>query len=135
MMERFPPRSEWLQLVRYYAAAALNLVFGYLLFACLVWLGLQVFVAQALGYVLGVIFNYVTYSRIAFADKQGAKAPFVVSYIVNYLIGVFLLWLSLRIVSSPYLAGLAATIMLSFLNYFLLSRWVFQPAPKPSQGL
>lgn len=134
IMKRLPPRSEWLQLARYYAAAALNLMFGYVLFACLVCLGLQVFVAQAVGYVLGVIFNFLTYSRIAFADKQGGKVPFVASYVVNYLIGALLLWLSLRVVSSPYLAGLAATIMLSVLNYFLLSRWVFRTVPKPSEG-
>ena len=126
-MKARPPRSEWLQLARYYAAAALNLMFGYLLFAGLVWLGLQVFVAQAVGYVLGVIFNYVTYSRIAFMGKQGSKLSVVASYVVNYLISVVFLWLVLKALSSPYVAGLVATIAVSLVNYLVLKKWVFRP--------
>lgn len=125
-MKALPPRSEWLQLARYYAAAALNLMFGYVLFAFLVWLGLQVFVAQAVGYVLGVIFNYVTYSRIAFTGKQGGKLSFVASYVVNYLISVGFLWLVLKAVPSPYAAGLVVTIAVSLVNYLVLKKWVFR---------
>lgn len=125
-MKALPPRSEWLQLARYYAAAALNLMFGYLLFACLVWLGLQVFVAQAVGYVLGVIFNYVTYSRIAFTGKQGGKLSFVASYVANYLISVVFLWLVLKALPSPYVAGLVVTIAVSLVNYLVLKKWVFR---------
>lgn len=127
-MKALPSRSGWLQLARYYAAAALNLIFGYLLFACLVWLGLQVFVAQAVGYVLGAIFNYVTYSRIAFTEKQGGKLSFVASYVVNYLINVVFLWLVLKALPSPYVAGLVVTIVVSLVNYLVLKKWVFRAA-------
>lgn len=125
-MKALPPSSEWLQMARYYAAAALNLMFGYLMFACLLWLGLQVFVAQAVGYVLGVIFNYVTYSRIAFTGKQGGKLSFVASYVVNYLASVVFLWLVLKALPSPYVGGLVATIAVSLVNYLVLKKWVFR---------
>lgn len=124
-------RSEWLQLLRYYIAGIVNLLFGYALFAALVWLGLQVFVAQAVGYVLGVIFNYVTYSSIAFNDKQGNKGSFVLSYIVNYLLSVCLLWAAMKLFGGPYIAGLAVTIAVSLINYFILKRWVFRPSATP----
>lgn len=126
ILDRLPPRTEWLQLARYYVAGVINLMFGYLLFAGLVWLGLQVFVAQAVGYVLGVIFNYVTYSRIAFTGKQGGKVSFVASYVVNYLISVVFLWLALKVFPSPYLAGLVVTIAVSLVNYLVLRKWVFR---------
>lgn len=128
IMKALPPRSEWLQLARYYIAGIINLLFGYLLFAGLVWAGLQVFAAQAVGYVLGVIFNYVTYSRIAFTDQKGGKASFAASYIANYLISAALLWLALKALPSPYVAGLLVTIAVSLLNYLVLKRLVFRPA-------
>lgn len=126
IMKALPPRSEWLQLARYYVAGVLNLLFGYLLFAALVWLGLEVFTAQAVGYVLGVIFNYVTYSRIAFSGQAGGKVSFVASYVVNYLISVAALWLALKVFPSPYVAGLVVTIAVSLVNYLVLKRWVFR---------
>lgn len=127
-MPALPPRSEWLQLARYYLAGVINLAFGYLLFAGLVWAGLQVFVAQAVGYVLGVIFNYVTYSRIAFAGQQGGKTSFAASYVANYLVSVALLWLTLKAFPSPYVAGLLVAITVSLLNYLVLKRLVFRSA-------
>lgn len=125
-MSLIPPRSEWLRLLRYYIAGIINMAFGYLLFAILVWLGLQVFVAQAVGYVLGVIFNYITYSRIAFSGFKGGKVSFLASYVVNYLLSLVLLWLVLQAIASAYLAGLVVTVAVSLLNYFVLRKWVFQ---------
>lgn len=126
IVKAFPPRSEWLRLARYYVAGALNLLFGYLLFFALVWLGFEVFTAQAVGYVLGVIFNYVTYSQIAFFDHQGGKLSFVASYLVNYVISVAFLWAALKVFRSPYVAGLVVTIAVSLMNYLVLKRWVFR---------
>lgn len=130
-MIALPPRSEWFQLARYYVAGIINLVFGYALFAALVWLGLEVFAAQALGYVIGVMFNYVTYSRIAFTDNQGDKLSFVLSYVVNYLLSVACLWLALEIVPSPYVAGAIVTLAVSLINYLVLRRFVFRT---PARG-
>jgi putative flippase GtrA len=130
ILDRLPPRSEWLQLVRYYVAAAINLMFGYVLFAGLVWAGLQVFVAQALGYVVGVMFNYVTYSRIAFTGQHGGRTSFVAAYVLNYLLSVAFLWLALKVHPSPYLAGLAVTFAVSLVNYLVLKRWVFRAPAK-----
>lgn len=129
-MTRVPPRSEWLQLLRYYIAGIINLAFGYVLFAIFVWAGLQVFVAQAVGYVIGVIFNYFTYSRIAFTGQQGGKASFLASYVVNYIVSFGFLWLVLQVIASPYIAGLVVTIAVSLVNYLVLRKWVFRPPVK-----
>lgn len=119
-------KEEWWQLLRYYAAGAINVSFGYFLFALLVWLGLQVYVAQLVGHVLGVLFNYFTYSRFAFAGQESSKASFAVSYIGTYFLGLAGLWLALKFIPSPYGAGLASTIAVSLINYFILKRLVFR---------
>lgn len=124
-------RQEWWQLVRYYQAGLINMAFGYAAFAILVWLGLQVFVAQAVGHVLGVTFNYFTYSRFAFAGQQSSKASFVMAYVGNYFLGLVFLWATLKLIPSPYIAGAVATVAVSVFNYFILKRLVFRP---PTQG-
>lgn len=119
-------KDEWLQLARYYAAGLVNMAFGYILFAALMGLGMQVYVAQAVGYVLGVAFNYLTYSRFAFAGQTANKTNYIASYIVNYLAGVGLLWLALQFFPSPYVAGFFAIVAVSLLNYVILKRLVFR---------
>lgn len=116
----------WWQLFRYYQAGVVNVLFGYSLFALLVWLGLQVYAAQLMGHVLGVIFNYFTYSRYVFARQQSDKALFAMSYVCNYFFGLAGLWLALKAVPSPYLAGLASTVVVAMINYFILKRLVFR---------
>ncbi len=121
-------RDEWLQLLRYYAAGVVNTLFGYGCFAALVWAGLNIYLAQIIAHMLGTAFNYLSYSRYAFAGHEGGKLRFVASYGVNYLLSLAALWAFSRLTPSPYLAGLAATLLVSVLNYFVLKRFVFQPA-------
>lgn len=118
-------REEWIQLVRYYQAGLVNMGFGYGVFAALLLLGLPVYAAQALGYVLGVAFNYWTYSRYAFADQPGNKLRFAASYAANYLVSVVLLWAALMAFPNPFVAGLGVTVAASLVNYLVLKKLVF----------
>jgi len=56
------PAQIW-EIIRYYQAGALNAAFGYGLYVGLVWLGLGMYAAQLVAHLLGVAFNYFTYSR------------------------------------------------------------------------
>ena len=112
-------------LLRYYNAGVVNTIFGFGAFAVLVWLGLWVYLAQILSTIAGVAFNYVTYSRYAFAGHRASKWRFVASYGVNYLLSVAVLWGFLHVLTSPYLAGLAAVAVVSVVNFFILKRLVF----------
>jgi putative flippase GtrA len=114
------------RLMRYYGAGVVNTLVGYGLYAGFVALGLNIYVAQALGHVLGMAFNYFSYSRFAFRDEQGSKTRFIGSYAVNYVLGAALLFLAVRIIPNPYLGGLLSTLVLSVINYFILSRFVFR---------
>lgn len=121
-------KDEWWQLFRYYKAGIVNVLFGYVLFALLVWLGIQIYAAQALSHVLGVIFNYFTYSRYAFVGHKSNKASFAISYVGNYVLGLAGLWAALKVFPSPYVAGLVSVGAVSLINYFVLKRLVFHSA-------
>lgn len=118
--------SRFGQLIRFYQAAAINTLFGYGVFALMLWLGLNLYVAQIVAQLLGIAFNYITYSRHVFSDRNASKTSFFLAYIGNYLINLLLLAGFSRIIRSAYAAGLAATIGASLVNYLVLRSMVFR---------
>lgn len=120
--------SRLAELWRYGQVGAVNAAFGFLLYSLFVWLGLNIFVAQIVATLLGIAFNYLTYSRHVFRDAGPAKLRFVISYAVNYLVSLFMLAIVSRLVHSPYAAGLIAIVATAAINYFALKHLVFRPA-------
>lgn len=119
------------QLVAYYSVAALNTAFGYSLFALLVFLGLNLFLAQVLSHAAGMAFNYQTYRRHVFRDSQAAVFRYVLAYGANYLLGLALLALFHRLVASDYVAGLLMMTASSAVNFVALKLLVFRKALAP----
>jgi putative flippase GtrA len=103
------------------------MAFGFSLYATLVAVGLNIYAAQIISHVLGVAFNYFTYSRHVFRDSGPSKMRFILSYGVNYLVSAGMLAAVTIWIKSPYLAGLAVVITVSLLNYFALKHIVFTP--------
>ena len=115
------------RVLRYYLVGALNTFFGYSVYALLLLIGLQMYVAQITGHIIGVIFNYFTYSRHVFQAAPTSKLRFVLSYLLNYLVGLTSLALAATIIASPYFAGLLAMLVTSIINFMVLRRHVFTP--------
>lgn len=118
-------RARLVEVWRYYQAGAVNTAFGLGAYALLVWLGVNMYAAQAIAHTAGVAFNYLTYSRHVFRDAKPAKLRFAVSYAFNYLMGLAALASVALVVRSPYLAGLIAVVLVSFVNYFILKHLIF----------
>ena len=113
------------RLWRYYQAGIVNTAFGYGLYAAFVALGFNIYLAQVVAHLLGMTFNYFTYSRHAFRDSDVSKSRFILSYAINYLLGLASLWAASQLIVSPYLAGLVAVVVVSLVNYLILKNWVF----------
>lgn len=118
--------SRLLEIVRYYQAGIVNTLFGLGAYALLVRLGLGIYTAQLISHLAGMAFNYFTYSRHVFRDAGPAKLRFVISYGINYLLSLGTLALVIRVINSPYLAGLVTTVLVSVVNYFALKLLVFR---------
>lgn len=116
------------ELWRYGQAGLVNAGFGFTAYSFFVWLGLNIFVAQIVATILGIGFNYLTYSRHVFRDAGPAKLRFVLSYLVNYGISVAMLAIASHLVHSPYAAGFLAIAATAVVNYFALKHLVFKPA-------
>lgn len=113
------------RLWRYYQAGIVNTLFGYGLYALFVAAGFNMYVAQITAHVLGIVFNYFTYSRHAFHDAEASKTRFVLSYVVNYFLGLASLAAAAQVIRSPYVAGAVAVVFVSLVNYFILKHFVF----------
>ena len=113
------------RLWRYYQAGIVNTLFGYGMYALLLKLGVWMYAAQLIAHVLGVVFNYFTYSRHAFADAEASKRRFIASYAFNYLLGLASLAAAAQVISSPYVAGIVSIVFVSLVNYFVLKNLVF----------
>jgi putative flippase GtrA len=117
--------ARWQRIIRYYQAGVLNLAFGYGFFAALVAVGMAAYPAQAIAHVLGMGFNYVTYSRHVFRDSGPAKLRFVFSYAGNYLLSVAMLAGLKQVIDNDYGAGFMAAVIVSGINFFALRYLVF----------
>jgi putative flippase GtrA len=113
------------EIVRFYFVGLLNTGFGLGLYFLLVYIGINLFISQAIAQVVGATFNYFTYRRGVFRDADHARAKFAVSYLINYLLSVAALAVMHSAVKSPYLAGFLTSVMMSLINYFLLKFGVF----------
>jgi putative flippase GtrA len=129
-----PPRGRtymqfnWRQLLRYYQAGVVNTLFGYGCYAALLWVGLDMFIAQLISHTVGTLFNYFTFSRYAFVGEAGSPLRFVASYAGNYLLSLAVLWVLSQAIASPYVAGLVAVVIVSAINFLIIKRFVFRPA-------
>jgi putative flippase GtrA len=119
------------RLIRYYSAGMINTAFGFGLYSLLVFLGLNLFLAQIVAHVCGTAFNYFTYSRHVFTGHRRSPKAFVAAYAFNYLMGLGLLALIHQFVKNPYGAGFLGLIIGTAINYFVLRRFVFRPHGPP----
>ena len=120
------PWDRIFELFRFYQVAILNTVFGLSTYALLVWFGLNMYAAQLIAHIMGVAFNYFTYSRHVFRAAAPAKLRFMVSYAVNYFVGLMALVAFAQVIASPYVSGVAAALSVSMINFFALKYLVFR---------
>ena len=116
---------------RYYQAGAVNVAVGFGLYSLLVWLSFNIFAAQIISHLLGMAFNYFTYSRHVFRDAKPAKLRFTLSYAVNYVVSLAILAGVSLFIRSPYLAGFVSVVLTSIINYFALKYAVFTRRAAP----
>ena len=114
---------------RYYFVGGINTVFGFGLYSALVWLGLNLYLAQLISYPIAVAFNFFTYSRHVFPGEGRRPVAFVGAYVYNYLQGLALLAIIHHFVANPYGAGFIGLLIGTAINYFVLRRFVFRPHP------
>ena len=114
---------------RFLAVGVLNALFGYGLFAALLFADLHYSVALLLATTGGVLFNFKTTGRLVFGSRDNRLVfRFVTVYGAVYAVNVALLKALLAAGLDPYAAGALLVLPVAGLAFVLMRRFVFKHA-------
>ena len=107
----------------------LNTVFGYSIYAALLFFGATYLVALFIANAVGVIFNYYSVGRIVFQERGGwiIFGKFVATYAATYIANAIVLHiLTIHLALNPYQGQLICLPLSISLNWTLLTFWAFK---------
>lgn len=112
--------------LRYLIAGVFNTLFGWLVYAVVVLLGGQSWLALIIGTVTGIGFNFFSLGGYVFRDMAMKRLlRFVLAYAFIYVINLIGLTVLKQWVCNPIWAQLILTPPMAIFSYLLLSRLVF----------
>ena len=115
------------ELYKYLVVGGINTLFGYLIFAVSLFLGLHYSLAVLIATILGIVFNFQTYGRLVFMSHSWRlMGRFVFVYVTLYLINIVLLVLFNLFLIDLYLSGAIAILFVSYFGYVLNKRYVWK---------
>ena len=115
------------KLILFFLVAGLNTLFGYGLFAGLIFIGVPYVLATLVATVLGVLFNFKTYGTLVFKNKDNSLIfRFIGVYIITYITNISLMFLFRELWGlNDYEIGAILAIPIGLLGFVLNKKWVF----------
>ena len=110
-------------------AGLINTVFGYAIYAALVYARLPYLISLFISTILGVVFNFFSFGRMVFGGYRHWPVflKFIISYVLIYLInGALLILLTQEFLINPYLSQIACIPLSAVSSWFLLKHWVYK---------
>jgi putative flippase GtrA len=114
------------QFLKFLVVGGLNTVFGYLLFAGLIWAGLHYSVALFLATCIGVLFNFKTTGALVFKNScHTLLVKYVALYIGIYFFNLGLMKILHLFLNNFYVVGLLTILPCALLSYFFSKKYIF----------
>ncbi len=115
---------------KFIAVGLLNTLFGYSVFALLLFIGLHYAIATLVATVLGVLFNFKTIGTLVFKNSNNILIiKFVGVYTITYFLNIVLLKILSTWSINMYLAGFLLLAPMAMLAYLLNRHFVFNENP------
>ena len=113
--------------VKFILVGILNTIFGYCIFATLLFIGFHYTLAVILGTILGIIFNFKTTGLLVFNSTNNLIIfKFVLVYATICLLNIVLLTIAKYLNINLYLAGFVLTGIMAVMSFLLNKYWVFK---------
>ena len=114
--------------IKFLFVAGINTLFGYLIYALIVFFLKNAYVSVVVATIIAVLFNFKTYGALVFKSKDNSKIfRFFGVYLCTMSIQMALLkGLSIAGISNPYVAGGIILLPVSLLSFLLMRRFVFR---------
>jgi putative flippase GtrA len=117
------------RILKFISVGVLNTLFGYGIYAVLVFIDLPYLIALFIATLAGITFNYFSIGRLVFKSKGGLNvfAKFIATYGVVYFVNAVGLEVSIKHFQvGPYI-GQALCVPLSvLLSWVLMNYWVYK---------
>ena len=112
--------------MRYLLTGVLNTIFGILAYLIFIRLGFNYPSALAFSTLLGIGFNYLTFSInvFGFSSKKNFM-KYIFNYIFNYLCSIGLISILMAMGLNQNFSGVIIITIMAILNFFILKRYVF----------
>jgi len=121
------------KLLRFFLVAGLNTLFGYGLFALLIWAGFYYPIALFIATILGILFNFKTYGTLVFNNNNNKLLfRFVIVYAILYLFNYLGLSIFLYFGINNYIGGAILAVPAGLLGFVLNKTFVFPNKTKQS---
>lgn len=115
------------QFVKFLSVGVINTLFGYSLFAFLIYMGLHYTVAVFIGTIIGVLFNFKTTGKLVFDSHDNRLLwKFFGVYGVMYILNIIGLYVFEKMSVDIYIAGAILILPMALVSFGLNRRWVFK---------
>ncbi|NBI51615.1 GtrA family protein [Photobacterium alginatilyticum] len=117
------------RVVRFLFVGFLNTLFGYSLYAILVFSGIPYFYSLLVTTIVGVVFNFFSMGRMVFKGNGGhiTFLKFIFVYLAVYLFNAYFLDILITEINfNPYISQAICLLPSIFFNWFMLKNWVFR---------
>lgn len=111
------------QFIIFLFVGAMNTIFGYSIFAFLIFVNTPYYLALFFAAVLGLIFNFITTGRIVFKNKGfSIFYKFMTVSMLLYFINITLIKIINRNINNFYISGLLSISFTAILSFYLNTR-------------
>ena len=116
------------KILKFFGAGVINTVFGYSVYALLLYIKIPYPLALFIATVAGVVFNYISFGRIVF-KSFGLRifGKFIIAYALIYVLNVVLLKVVMEyLMLNPYLGQILCIPISVLLSWLLMNYWVYK---------
>ena len=114
------------KILKFFFVGILNTIFGYSVYAFLIWAKFHYFLAVAGSTILGIFFNFKSTGSIVFNSKDNTKIiPFISVYLLLYVLNISCLFILTHLGVDEYISGAILIPPLAILAFYLNSKFVF----------
>ena len=120
------------RVVKFLGIGLVNTLFGYSVYAGLLFIKSPYLIALFMATIAGIIFNYFSFGRVVFRVRGGWQvfAKFVIAYAMVYTINAVLLSLLTHDhYLNAYMAQAACVLPSVAMSWILMNRWVYKGSP------
>lgn len=117
------------KIIKFLSVGILNTVFGYSIYAALLFFKASYLIALFIATVAGVVFNYFSFGKIVFSGHQGwfIFFKFLISYSITYAVNAVLLEVLTReFILSPYIGQVICIPLSVVISWVLMNYWVYK---------